>query len=281
MDVNIANANISAARFVEQGSAPAVPSTGSVRIYAKSNGIYYIDDAGVEHGPFASTADIPADTDDQAASEVDYDNGSSGLSATNVQDALDEVASASSGSDPHAWTTEAVVHLTSSNAEAAVFPTSGVFDTSKEYLIEFRDWTLASGNDRHLRVDIGAGFISSNSYERAAQFQVAAAGPSSTGTTSGASAVSVISIASGSTFSTPGCRGRVLFAPGDQATRKAVFRVEAEGVNASGLVVYYIGVAALSTPTNAAIQRVQLLNASVNSTGGIFVLKSRPLLPSL
>ncbi len=37
-----------------EGSAPATPSTGNWVVYAKTDGLYYKDDAGVETGPLAA-----------------------------------------------------------------------------------------------------------------------------------------------------------------------------------------------------------------------------------
>lgn len=42
--------------FDEQGSDPATPDTGSWRVYAKSDGLYIIDDAGAVTGPFIQSA---------------------------------------------------------------------------------------------------------------------------------------------------------------------------------------------------------------------------------
>ena len=38
----------------EQASAPTTPATGNWRLYAKSDGLYAVDDAGTEVGPFGS-----------------------------------------------------------------------------------------------------------------------------------------------------------------------------------------------------------------------------------
>jgi hypothetical protein len=42
--------------FEEQGSVPATPSAGFWRLYLKSDGLYIVDDAGVETGPFITSA---------------------------------------------------------------------------------------------------------------------------------------------------------------------------------------------------------------------------------
>ncbi len=38
----------------EQASAPTTPATGFWRVYAKSDGLYIVDDAGTETGPFGT-----------------------------------------------------------------------------------------------------------------------------------------------------------------------------------------------------------------------------------
>lgn len=40
--------------FTEQASAPTTPSTGNWRAYFKSDGLYVVDDAGTETGPFGA-----------------------------------------------------------------------------------------------------------------------------------------------------------------------------------------------------------------------------------
>jgi hypothetical protein len=40
--------------FDEQASAPTTPATGFWRVYAKSDGLYIVDDAGAETGPFGT-----------------------------------------------------------------------------------------------------------------------------------------------------------------------------------------------------------------------------------
>jgi hypothetical protein len=47
-------ANIPAINFVEQASAPSTPTSGEWKAYFKAAGLYVIDDAGVETGPFGS-----------------------------------------------------------------------------------------------------------------------------------------------------------------------------------------------------------------------------------
>lgn len=40
----------------EQGAAPTTPASGFWRLYAKSDGLYLVDDAGAETGPLAASA---------------------------------------------------------------------------------------------------------------------------------------------------------------------------------------------------------------------------------
>lgn len=59
-----------------EGAAPATPDAGEVALYAKTGGLLYAkDDAGAE--TLVSTA---------------YDNTASGLAATTMQAAIDELA---------------------------------------------------------------------------------------------------------------------------------------------------------------------------------------------
>ena len=48
--------NIDWVQVQEQGSTPATPSSGYGRIYCKSDGLYYVDDAGTVIGPLVSAA---------------------------------------------------------------------------------------------------------------------------------------------------------------------------------------------------------------------------------
>lgn len=57
---NIKDANISSIRFAEQGSTPTTPATGFWRLYAKSDGLYIVDDAGVATGPFTTASALAA-----------------------------------------------------------------------------------------------------------------------------------------------------------------------------------------------------------------------------
>lgn len=45
-------AEITSIRLAEQGSTPSTPASGYSSIYAKSNGLYIVDDAGTATGPF-------------------------------------------------------------------------------------------------------------------------------------------------------------------------------------------------------------------------------------
>lgn len=48
----------------EQGSAPATPGTGEWRFYFKSDGLYIVDDAGTETGPFGVPGDVSTVVED-------------------------------------------------------------------------------------------------------------------------------------------------------------------------------------------------------------------------
>lgn len=47
--------NIDSVQLEEQASAPDTPASGYWRIYAKSDGLYIVEDDGTEHGPFSAT----------------------------------------------------------------------------------------------------------------------------------------------------------------------------------------------------------------------------------
>lgn len=180
--------------------------------------------------------------------------------------------------DPGAWTTLEVITVSSAQATAATFPSSGSFDTSKEYRIEWNGWTCAADATLCARVNVGGGIISTASYERACREH--AAGGSSTNVSVGASGSSVI-IASNSSDSAAYSAGFFQFIPGRQATAKTPIRVQSRYINTSGVITEFEGVGALSTPTNAAITQMQLFALSQNTTAGNFILKSRPLAPIL
>lgn len=52
----------------ELASAPTTPATGFWRVYTKSDGLYIVDDAGAETGPFAGSVAAPTGT----PYEIDY-----------------------------------------------------------------------------------------------------------------------------------------------------------------------------------------------------------------
>jgi hypothetical protein len=180
------------------------------------------------------------------------------------------------GSDSQGWTYESEVIVSSSQAVAAVFPASGVFSTSKEYKIEFNGWSLASAGDLNIRVDLGSGLITTVSYERACEYQDAGGGIGNS--TLGPSCSGVILLAAGGIAAQSG-EGYVQFIPGRQATMKCSFDVGSRYISASSgnPIRWFRGTNALSTPVNAAIQKVTLYNTSINTVSGIFILKSRPL----
>lgn len=75
------------------GTTPATPSAGKTKLYVDSTaGPSYVDDAGVTHSLKGDTG--PAGPAGPAAAvDVSYDNTASGLAATGVQAAIDELAS--------------------------------------------------------------------------------------------------------------------------------------------------------------------------------------------
>lgn len=50
--------------LVEQGSAPAAPASGQGRLYLKADGVYFVDDAGTETGPFGVAGGGSGDPED-------------------------------------------------------------------------------------------------------------------------------------------------------------------------------------------------------------------------
>src|SRR5574341_1498867 len=48
------DAEINAVRLKEQGSDPATPASTYGKLYIKTDGVYFIDDAGVVTGPFGA-----------------------------------------------------------------------------------------------------------------------------------------------------------------------------------------------------------------------------------
>src|SRR5690606_30944666 len=80
----ISNKTFADALVVDVQTSVTAPSAGKVAIYPKADGkLYYkdSDDNEIEVGSAFSDAE-----------NIDYDNGASGLAATNVQQAIDEVA---------------------------------------------------------------------------------------------------------------------------------------------------------------------------------------------
>lgn len=182
----------------------------------------------------------------------------------------------SAAADAHGWRVDEIIEVTSSQAIAADFPSSGVFDTDREYRIEFNGWRLASSGNFHGRVDVGGGIISSTDYERSHTLQVA--GSSSSDISSGASGVILIGI---SCAANAYGAGYIQFIPGLQASAKAPIEVECRYVHSGGNVARFEGIGGLSTPTSSAIEKIRMYDTGVNTVAGTFVLKSRPLVPSL
>ena len=52
----LSDAEFASALFAEQASTPTTPASGFGRIFIKSDGVYFVDDAGIETGPFAESA---------------------------------------------------------------------------------------------------------------------------------------------------------------------------------------------------------------------------------
>lgn len=92
--MKISDAEISSLLFDEQASDPATPAAGFWRAYFKAGGWYVIDDAGAVTA-FTSAADLAAHLADAAdahdASAISYAGGT-GMSATDVEAAIDELA---------------------------------------------------------------------------------------------------------------------------------------------------------------------------------------------
>lgn len=54
--MKLSAAEIDSLLFAEQGSNPATPASGFGRLFVKSDGLYFIDDAGAVTGPFGGSA---------------------------------------------------------------------------------------------------------------------------------------------------------------------------------------------------------------------------------
>ena len=71
---NIGSANIGHIQLAEQGSAPATPASGLGRLYAKADGLYYVDDAGTEFtvaGDSLTLSSLTATTADINGGSID------------------------------------------------------------------------------------------------------------------------------------------------------------------------------------------------------------------
>lgn len=90
-------------------AAPSLPTGGLAFYYATDTSLVYAYDSswhtvGSVASVFGRTGAVTAAAGDYTADEVDYNNGTSGLTATDVQAAIDEVV-ASIGSTGLAWFT--------------------------------------------------------------------------------------------------------------------------------------------------------------------------------
>lgn len=92
--MKLSDAEIISLLFDEQASDPATPAAGFWRIYAKSTGLFIIDDAGAVSGPF-STGDLAAHLADTAdahdASAISADSTTLVGTGTDVQAVLEEL----------------------------------------------------------------------------------------------------------------------------------------------------------------------------------------------
>jgi len=76
------------ATWDEQASTPDTPATGKWKIYTKSDGLYTVDDAGTENGPFLADVDA-GDVAYTPGTATDWD---SDADPGDLDDALDQLA---------------------------------------------------------------------------------------------------------------------------------------------------------------------------------------------
>lgn len=62
--------------IAEQAANPATPASGYGRLYAKADGLYFIDDAGTVTGPFGTGGGGAASTSGELLAETEYNPGS-------------------------------------------------------------------------------------------------------------------------------------------------------------------------------------------------------------
>lgn len=67
--------------FGELGAAPTTPATGKWRVYTKSTGLFIVDDAGAETGPFGTGGGSGA------GEELDYAQATSGVTVSGTSEA--------------------------------------------------------------------------------------------------------------------------------------------------------------------------------------------------
>lgn len=58
--MKISDAQSTSLLLVEQAAAPATPAAGLARVFAKADGLYFIDDAGAVMGPFGTSGPAAA-----------------------------------------------------------------------------------------------------------------------------------------------------------------------------------------------------------------------------
>ncbi|OQB82857.1 MAG: hypothetical protein BWX86_02898 [Verrucomicrobia bacterium ADurb.Bin122] len=145
-------------------------------------------------------------------------------------------------------------------------------DENYEYKVELFGWRLAAAANVSMQVDLGSGYITSSSYARSVSY-VAAGANSPTDATMASSTVMLLSTGNADYP----ISGDIVFAPGHQSTGYSEVRNEFLYRNASGHTVHFIGRNWLTTPTNAAIQRIRLRCSTQNTTAGKFLLFRRPL----
>jgi hypothetical protein len=172
---------------------------------------------------------------------------------------------------PTAWVAVDAVEVSSAVASVEL-PSSGAMDENYEYKVELFGWSLAAAAHVSMQVDLGSGYITSSSYARTLSY-IAAGENNPTRLTMASSTVMLLSTDNGDYP----ISGDIVFAPGHQSTGYSEVRNEFLYRNASGRTVHFSGRNWLTTPTNAAIQRIRLRCSTQNTIAGMFLLLRRPL----
>lgn len=216
-----------------------------------------------------------------SAANIGYDNSTSGLTATTVQDAIDELATTGvtggggGGSAEGGWTTEAVTQISAgaSPSESVSNVDFTSLDATREYRVRFHGVNFSGSTSLAFRISMGSGFVSASNYNRA----YGEHGDSTALTDGNLTGQTLVAMSAAG--ATTNAWGELQFQPAEQASIETPISFRLFHTLSSQIKEYF-GAGSYAVLT-AAIDGIRFLAADGSSTidNGTFILESRPLTP--